>query len=987
MGRINPQEWLHYLKALTDIKVLVKSLDLTPENEIKLWENILTVLSSEGEPISFEEGEDETNSLFGFIQDNIDLEEANDTTLSQLYLAIKDLCGTEDNYWNVSVQKLINYFIENLQVISEDKVLIDNDDSEKNITVKSLMDADAGNNFPFDDRGETDQWVEPWYNIDGENYDQVRKCDEILDTLRRDNKLDYTHYQNSEQEVKKWIRLLMPRYGRKVEVEDLDRNFWVIAQVISAISNYLFGDGADIPKMLEGMAREISELWENVIYLWLGLAAITQSKSGGARKIIMPLPTSAKNHSYHFDGIEDMDNTKRPFELALVDSYPHLHRHWRAFDMVIERLNYLTEQYKGEDLCVLPIVRLDNYKRNWYSCECYPSFYVYIAAKKQWTEIPIKEIYKEQEYDLIISPRYEFLNRFTPKLYSSKQDFNNRIIWQYPFSKLGEVGTQEWGRVQMYGNLRIKPSFDFEVVNGEPKITNLKITVDDAAGDLLTGTTQHLGEYKQKNGEGIIVEYTDLSQQPTGIGSSDLHFKMPDQDNDGYYMGETASWRARTAEEVEIKDIFTHNAYVLKVGNCLPTGLTKQSDFMMSTVNLTNSVQSFTSMRGNVTSCVAKSGDNANLVGYYRMPWENYKPANDGDLGDIHTQTSGVISFNEVPKEYPISYATKDNLKYDGLVAAKNFILSDAKFKKNPCYILTTAGLTAWNGGNPGAYSGKTVYWDSSLIAHLYFYIPSIESVTGNDSAGSSQWYNVMEYLEEYNKFAALTGIKNSDTTYPEIDGIVIEDGKEVGKIISCNIVNRYEGYFYYYGMTWEDPVSHADSTYIQPRWRQFYLTNDGNESYCSMIICNQGIGHLDGIIKYNAKFSTDFSGYVRYYDARWNQQNGGAELPNIKAQVSEAHITIKDSGYKQDQPGKIVGCNGADFDVRPDPYDPNIHVNTINPNFTGFQMTLTQDSQEEATEDIFDLIAKHNAGNALTADNFHGRSYLFNGQKCRYKY
>ena len=212
----------------------------------------------------------------------------------------------------------------------------------------------------------------------------------------------------------------------------------------------------------------------------------------------------------------------------------------------------------------------------------------------------------------------------------------------------------------MYGNLRIKPSFDFEVVNGEPNITNLKFIVDDAAGDLLTGTTQHLGEYRQKNGEGIIVEYTDLSQEPTGIGSSDLHFKMPDQDNDGYYMGETASWRARTAEEVEIKDIFTHNAYVLKVGNCLPTGLTNQSDFMMSTVNLTNdgSVQSFTSMRGNVTSCVAKSGDNANLVGYYRMPWENYKPSNDGNLGDIHTQTSGVISFDALPKEYPISYAT-----------------------------------------------------------------------------------------------------------------------------------------------------------------------------------------------------------------------------------------------------------------------------------------------------------------------------------------
>jgi hypothetical protein len=42
----------------------------------------------------------------------------------------------------------------------------------------------------------------------------------------------------------------MPQYGRRVEIEDLDRNFWVIAQVISAISNYLFGTDGPIPKTL-----------------------------------------------------------------------------------------------------------------------------------------------------------------------------------------------------------------------------------------------------------------------------------------------------------------------------------------------------------------------------------------------------------------------------------------------------------------------------------------------------------------------------------------------------------------------------------------------------------------------------------------------------------------------------------------------------------------------------------------------------------------
>ena len=68
----------------------------------------------------------------------------------------------------------------------------------------------------------------------------------------------------------------MPRYGRKVEIEDLDRNFWVIAQVISAISSYLFDeDNNGVPKLIEGMAREISEIWENVLMLWTDFAAIT----------------------------------------------------------------------------------------------------------------------------------------------------------------------------------------------------------------------------------------------------------------------------------------------------------------------------------------------------------------------------------------------------------------------------------------------------------------------------------------------------------------------------------------------------------------------------------------------------------------------------------------------------------------------------------------------------------------------------------------
>ena len=37
------------------------------------------------------------------------------------------------------------------------------------------------------------------------------------------------------------IRLLMPQYARRVEVEDLNKNFWVIGQVLDTMATALFG--------------------------------------------------------------------------------------------------------------------------------------------------------------------------------------------------------------------------------------------------------------------------------------------------------------------------------------------------------------------------------------------------------------------------------------------------------------------------------------------------------------------------------------------------------------------------------------------------------------------------------------------------------------------------------------------------------------------------------------------------------------------------
>jgi hypothetical protein len=51
-----------------------------------------------------------------------------------------------------------------------------------------LKRADAGNNFP-EYRNDNSRWVFPWLNIDGEDYDEVRKHDEVLEILKNYSKL------------------------------------------------------------------------------------------------------------------------------------------------------------------------------------------------------------------------------------------------------------------------------------------------------------------------------------------------------------------------------------------------------------------------------------------------------------------------------------------------------------------------------------------------------------------------------------------------------------------------------------------------------------------------------------------------------------------------------------------------------------------------------------------------------------------------------
>ena len=162
-----------------------------------------------------------------------------------------------------------------------------------------------------------------------------------------------------------WTRLIMPKYLRKVEVEDLNRNFWVIAQTLSAVTAFLFGDDS-IKTQFQGILNELVGLWENVLYLWALGAMISQKDIVTDIHIeFVPLTNSTFQDYRKFD---DFGNTAPLYGTSPVHDY---------IEEVKLRLNYLIKQYTESNIIIIPEVRRDNYKHNYYSKVDYPGLMIY----------------------------------------------------------------------------------------------------------------------------------------------------------------------------------------------------------------------------------------------------------------------------------------------------------------------------------------------------------------------------------------------------------------------------------------------------------------------------------------------------------------------------------------------------------------------------------------------------------------------------------
>lgn len=890
------EKWLSSLKTLTDIKLLVRALGLTPQSEISFWCDLLALLRSEKTPIKFSAGEEPVESLMGFITTYADLaDEEGEPIISSLYNELKELIYNEENdsFWNQSMQKLIEYFIKNLEQV-DDQVLLPIDGDTHDITVGTLREADAGYNLP-DHITVGDQWVKPWWNIDNKNYDEVRKCDEVYKILKNQNKMQYTRRPNNDDtsedvpEFGDWLRLLMPQYGRRVEIEDLDRNFWVIAQTIAAISSYLYDADNPLSKMFEGLTREVSEIWENILYLWTGLAAVTQRQNGEeVIQIHIPLQLRDNEHGRKYDNIDE-DVDWYSYE-ASQDGYINITRGEHFDEEVEKRLAYLIEQYADKNLCIIPLIRLDNYKHNFYAAAWYPGVYMYHQGIKEWTvyrfaEIPEKTSKITEETptrEIVISPKYDLQfkvleegetagTRFVQHLYASKQAKEECIYYSAPFSKVDET-VGDISRFLLYGCIRTSTSYNNCTATPDGfKISRLDIDIYDAAKPLIAeNQIGFLGYFTPKKVENNIMymEYDDYN-----IAMEDqlqVSCINPTAGYAGYYMGEVASWKAKTISERQSHNLFNNIAHVIKVGSYLRSGVSTFETAVME--NGTHTL-----MRGNVTESTGTSTS----ITFYLNDWDSYLPEKD-----VVGSTEGnqkALCFSNNPTAVSCASVTKNYLAEKGLAAAKAYLQKSNQLSQ-PCYIVTTIGILPWQNEN------NLIYWNIGAMCHIYHYIPHQNSLEKQPSDTS--------YSDVYDSYNVVN--------IGSVSGTIQSGETELGKIISCNLIKKFDSFFETFGMA-------TGAVYYGNWWRQFQIKADASES-CICITTNPG--DPDESISYDVNFSTTFSGTVNYYDNRWSGDVGHVPVFDDSAQVGTAKVTIDSNGYSQSHvtgdEGHIAACTAV---------------------------------------------------------------------------
>lgn len=521
----------------------------TPE----FWSNLVNYLKNEDtigiQTSPIQEGTfnfQQTNivSVFNYINQKCDLNSIWNNLVNNIknHIDLNTNSGVESNYknyfWNESVNKAVAIFLKTMDpALAQIFLGKDKNNNDIFVSINDVKNADAGWSF-------LNTWVKPYINIDGDNYDAVRAADKITTVLKNKNQLQFTNSQNKADGINSnsWIRLLMPKYLRKVEVEDLNRNFWVIGQTLSAICAYLFGDNS-VENLFKHILNELMQLWENVLYLWAGVALVSQKEVIDDYIVqVVPVANSKEQGYIKFDdfGTTDQDCITYQNNTAAAN--------WSVIE---ERVKHIVDQYKDINLIIIPEIREGNYKHNYYYKVSYPGMLIYDAndaSRNKHIDFVVSvgtQIVSEAPYPVIDLnyesnlQSYNYIDKIG-SIYETETKYNYR----FPYSDIINTVQQSEEVLPYYAMLRMIPniSISYDNSQGGFRFSSMTFAFNDVSQELLAnGVETQVLDYTTDctiTNNTMSFDCTIEAIPSTAAAIDDITITK------GYYLGELVSYQS-----------------------------------------------------------------------------------------------------------------------------------------------------------------------------------------------------------------------------------------------------------------------------------------------------------------------------------------------------------------------------------------------------------------------------------------------------------
>ncbi len=675
-----------------DNLTLAQYLSLTTDNYPHYWEDIINTLYGEKDWLKhyfLYDTEIKEKSLFNEIQKNIDF---NENAFEEYYEEFSK-SNREDNkkFWNESLDDLYKHFYDKIDNVSanwEQELL-------KDPYKKVFLFANAAWAFSHDKVKIVNPYHRRVGKILSDTYHGVRTDLLGITTESADN-LQFTHTQkqpdNPEQFMKKWIRLIMPKYSHRVEIEDLNRNFWVIGNILAQLCDYLFSpDQNPYIDLFKKILEELSHMWENVAYLWAELGLLTQKNSGDIHVEFVPLPLSKYEDYRRFDIFGEFENNvensvdeensdigKGQLSITTIEAFIAALQNKESTieelndkiknckDKITENLNYLTFKYSNTDLCIFPYLRLNNYEDNFYATAIYPCVMYYFAKSKKWYQKIINVNYKNEDsvrttlLSFDIRGEYQSLN-YQWSIYGIREK-EQKYRYAAPLGNIDLINENEgitWRDEpetklhRYYGLLRIIPDVEVNTYNNGVAIKNLTFKVYDAAARTINNEEKLLVSIEQTDDLLCVDNNNEEIEILSCNCDENLEFKeeqnfLNTKGYCGYYQGELVSWFNKSA----IFEYEPIDFQIIKIGDFYPVEYTVQKDFWKIGANKKGEeeLQCTVPLRGIFRVSQQYKGlqhDGFDLVGIYK---ENVKDKVEGFTGDnqeviVYSTVHGVVRF------------------------------------------------------------------------------------------------------------------------------------------------------------------------------------------------------------------------------------------------------------------------------------------------------------------------------------------------------